>query len=233
MSSTHKQAFLRYGYLQLRGFYPRSRLAGLRQKVLEEVKRSSARPGISKSLPDLPVFQQISRLSSLVKVRDVHETLVTPELMDLVAEVGGQSPSVVQDTQLLLSPPRQGTWTLKDLNWHVDLAVDPRHRDRVPGVQAFFLIDDVDRQGGGTLALAGSHRLGAAGSNAAARLRQVLRAQADLERELQELGVSIVEMCGRAGDVFLMDMRVLHTPSINSSKRLRMMATCRFLFGRV
>ena len=51
----------------------------------------------------------------------------------------------------------------------------------------------------------------------------------DLKRDLQGLNVEIIEMSGRAGDVFLMDMRVLHTPSVNSSKNWRMMATCRFL----
>ena len=35
-------------------------------------------------------------------------------------------------------------------------------------------------------------------------------------------------MSGRAGDVFLMDMRVLHTPSVNLSSHIRMMATTRF-----
>lgn len=43
-------------------------------------------------------------------------------------------------------------------------------------------------------------------------------------------GIDIIEMSGRAGDVFLMDLRVLHTPSVNSTKNVRMMATTRFFF---
>jgi hypothetical protein len=39
-------------------------------------------------------------------------------------------------------------------------------------------------------------------------------------------------MSGRAGDVFLMDMRALHTPSVNSTTHMRMMATCRFFFDK-
>jgi ectoine hydroxylase-related dioxygenase (phytanoyl-CoA dioxygenase family) len=50
-----------------------------------------------------------------------------------------------------------------------------------------------------------------------------------VERNLHELGIAIVEMPGRAGDVYLMDMRLLHTPSINATKNVRMMATTRFL----
>lgn len=217
------------GYLQLRGFHPKPRVAGLRQTILAEVQRLSANAAAWKSLHKLPVFQQIGKLSAAVQVRGLQEVLVTPGLMELVAEVGGQPPSRIQETQLLLSPPHQGTWTLEDLNWHVDVAASDR--DRVPGVQAFFLIDDVAPRGGATLALGASHRAGDARSSLS-RLREVLRSHTNLERELHELGVQIVEMSGRAGDVFLMDMRVLHTPSINSTKHLRMMATCRFFFDK-
>lgn len=48
---------------------------------------------------------------------------------------------------------------------------------------------------------------------------------------LQALGVDVVEMSGRAGDVYLMDMRLLHTPSINATRQMRLMATTRCLFG--
>jgi len=34
-------------------------------------------------------------------------------------------------------------------------------------------------------------------------------------------------MSGNAGDVFLIDMRLLHTPSINSTKNMRVMAASR------
>ncbi len=57
----------------------------------------------------------------------------------------------------------------------------------------------------------------------------MLRDTTDLEQKANGLGVSIMEMSGRAGDVFLMDMRLLHTPSVNSTKRMRMMATSRCL----
>lgn len=110
------------------------------------------------------------------------------------------------------------------MNWHVDIATDPQ--DPLPGIQA-FLIDDVALSGGATLALAGSHRVNMPGWAAASHLREVLRTPGDLERNLHQLGISIVEMSGRAGDVFLMDLRLLHAPSVNSTKNVRMMATTR------
>lgn len=119
-------------------------------------------------------------------------------------------------------PPAQGAWTLEGLNWHVDIAEN--QRARIKGIQAFFLIDDVVPHGGATLALAGSHRIGVQRTPAAAQLRGLLRNPLDLERRLHELGITIVEMSGRAGDVFMMDMRLLHTPSVNATKNMRMMA---------
>ena len=176
------------------------------------------------------MFQQIARLSSLVKVRNVHEALLTPELLEIIGQVAGQPPSSIQETQLLLSPPNQGTWTLAGMNWHVDVRADGQ--DRVPGVQAFFLIDDVVPHGGATLALAGSHKLKQAGSISLSGLREVLKSHVDLKDKLRDIGLTVLEMSGQAGDVYLMDMRTLHTPSINDSKNVRMMATCRCLLER-
>lgn len=213
------------GYVRLDGFHPKKRMTAIRQNVLEELKRLSRGRSVSSSLQGLPVFQQIGRLSALVKISGLHEALVTPGLIDYVTRLVGRAPSAIQNAQLLLSPPRQGTWTLKGLNWHVDLAAQPQ--DRLAGIQAFFLIDDVAPCGGATLALAGSHRIDGRRPSSGAALRDLLREPVNLERNLQELGIALVEMSGRAGDVFLMDMRVLHTPSINSTANVRMMATCR------
>lgn len=225
MNSAHRDYFAQNGLLKLSAFHPRARLAGIKASVLSELKRSSEQAGTSKSLRTLPIFQQIARLSSLVKVRGAHETLLTPELLEIIGQVAGQSPSSIEETKFLLSPPNQGTWTIAGMNWHVDFHADGP--DRVPGVQAFFLIDDVVPHGGATLALAGSNKLKHSGSGSLSGLREVLKSPVDLMDRLRDFGVTLLEMSGRAGDVYLMDMRTLHAPSINDSKNVRMMATCR------
>jgi hypothetical protein len=230
MKSAEQEFFTRNGYLHRSGFHPRNRLIGLRRRLLQEIKVASERAGTSKSLRKLPIFQQIGRLSSLIDARDAHETLVTPDLIELVGYLAGQRSPMAQETQLLLSPPRQGMWTLAGLNWHVD--VHAEKLDRVPGVQTFFLIDDVAPHGGATLALAGSHRLGPSGASSLQTLREILRLNAGNEAAIQAMGVQVVEMSGHAGDVFLMDMRVLHSPSINDSEHVRVMATCRCRFDK-
>lgn len=219
------------GYLRLEVFHSKRQTVDIRQKLLEEFKRlSSQRVGLGSpsSLQELPVFQQIGKLSALIKVPGLHEALSTPELIACITRLAGRPPSAIQDTQLLLSPPNQGTSTLENLNWHVDIAANPK--GPLPGIQAFFLIDDVAPGGGATLALAGSHRVDTQGMPTSSQLREVLKTPGDLRGNLHRLGIEIIEMSGRAGDVFLMDLRVLHTPSVNSTKNVRMMATTRFFF---
>ncbi|QWF17737.1 phytanoyl-CoA dioxygenase family protein [Lysobacter capsici] len=229
MKSDQAEFFAAQGYLRLDAFHPKSRMAAIRRNVLDEMKRLSARTDVTKSLRQLPFFQQIGKLSALVNVPGLHDALATPELIEFISRLGGQALTPSQGTQLLLSPPNQGDWTLKGLNWHVDVTSDPLCR--LAGIQAFFLIDDVAPRGGATLALAGSHRVDTSGLGSVSALRRLLKTSDNLERNLRGSGVSIVEMSGRAGDICLMDMRLLHTPSINASKQLRMMATCRCFVG--
>lgn len=214
------------GYLRLRGVHSAARLRAIKQNILQELSRLKIWNGgknAGSSLKDLPPFQQTTKLSSMVKIAGLDESLNTPEIRSAINDLAGQVPQAGQGSQLLLSLPHQGRWSLANLNWHVDVAAKPGHE--IPGVQAFYLIDDVVPHGGATLALARSHRLA---GEAAGRLRGSLKMPVDLEAVLSASNTEIIEMSGRAGDVFLMDMRVLHTPSINAAKGIRMMATTRF-----
>lgn len=219
--------FAEKGILKLPAFHPRARMAAIRAGVLDRLKGSSGGDATSKSFRKLPIFQQITRMSSRVAVDGAHGALLTPELLGIVAKVAGRQPTAIQPLQFLLSPPNQGAWTLEGLNWHVDVKAETA--GRAPGVQVFFLIDDVAPRGGATLALAGSHKLGQDGAGPHSRLREALRSRANFEQTLRDLGLEVLEMSGRAGDVYLMDMRTLHTPAVNASSRFRMMATCRCL----
>lgn len=232
MQATQVDLFKEQGYLRLEGFHARKQLVPIQQQLLAELKRLNiwaSGKSLSSTWQALPPFPQIARLSTLIKMPGLHETLMTPALLSILSSLAGRTLGKAQDMQLLLSLPRQGTWTLQRLNWHVDVTADPP--DQLPGIQAFVLIDDLAPKGGATLAVAGSHHHHARGSASAQVLRDLLaRAPADLETRLADKGMHLLEMCGKAGDVVLMDMRLLHTPSINATKHLRMMATSRFLF---
>ncbi|MCA9516168.1 MAG: phytanoyl-CoA dioxygenase family protein [Myxococcales bacterium] len=225
MSPQEIEQFHRDGVLRLPGFHARARLAQSAARLRDEAQRRLATASFARALRKLPVFQQITRLSGALTAGELDRVLLTPELTARVGELAGRAPLGGQGAQVLASPPRQGAWTLDGLGWHVDLAADPQQQ-RVPGIQAFFLVDDVAPRGGATLALAGSHRATPGDLRAALRARD-----AGLEARLAALGVRVVEMCGRAGDTYLMDMRVLHAPAVNATPNLRLMATCRCLFA--
>nr|PZN69585.1 MAG: hypothetical protein DIU62_02200 [Pseudomonadota bacterium] len=91
--------------------------------------------------------------------------------------------------------------------------------DHVPGVQAFFLVDDVAPHGGATLALAGSHKLRQGGQRSLSHLREALKSDVSLEDTLRAFDLKVLEMSGQAGDVYLMDMRML--PRRPSTTRTR------------
>lgn len=201
-------------------------MAGIKERVLSELSRLKVwnkGRSVGGSLNALPPFQQIAKLSSMVKL-DLEDLLNTPEIRQAIRGLTDRTPQSEQGPQLLLSLPHQGRWSLNGLNWHVDIAAQPA--DDIPGVQAFHLIDDVAPHGGATLALARSHRMT---REVARALRASLKPPADAPAALRAFDTEVIEMSGRAGDVFLMDMRVMHTPSINASKHIRMMATTRFL----
>ena len=221
MDTAQRTYFSEHGHLHLKGALPKTQVKPIAKYVLDELERLKVR---SSGLKDLPAFQQIGKLSTLVKRDDLEARLITPELRAMITTLGGahlrSGPG-----QFLVSLPQQGEWSLRGLNWHVDISSpDP---SRPAGVQAFILLDDVVPQGGGTLVLAGSHKR-ATSKDLGQRIRMILRGGSDPRKPLADLGLSIVELSGKAGDVHLMDMRLLHTPALNASKQLRLMATIRY-----
>lgn len=232
------KTFFDNGVLPLRGFLPRKLVAAAQGSISSELTRLKIKVNgkISASrIQDLPVFQQTGRLGQMIKGGDEIDRLFPEELLVAMNSLAGSPLKAAgPHPQVLLSLPHKEAWSLSHLNWHLDLT--PPTTDQVPGVQAFVLIDDVQPQGGATLALAGSHRLHHVQRehNAHAILRQDSDFFSAPEKFVEPqvvhgARVQIVEMSGRAGDVYLMDLRVLHSPSINARKAIRMMATNRFL----
>ncbi|UQA57878.1 phytanoyl-CoA dioxygenase family protein [Polyangium aurulentum] len=227
------------GVLPLRGFLPRKLVAAAQSAISSELTRLKIKANgklTASKIQALPVFQQTIRLGQMIKVGDEIDRLFPEELLVAMNSLAGAPLERSPHPQILLSLPHKEAWSLDHLNWHLDLT--PPKADQIPGVQAFVLIDDVQPRGGATLALAGSHKLHYVDRehNAHGILRQnsdfVSAPEKFLEpRTVHGARVQIVEMSGRAGDVYLMDLRVLHSPSINTRKDIRMMATNRFLLG--
>jgi len=149
--------------------------------------------------------------------------------------------------QLLFTLPNADVWTLP-AGWHVD---GPRLASgRRPGVQLFACLDTVQPRGGGTMVIAGSHRLLNDGQAVKARELRRLLCRDPWFRELYStasvdpgprlrlldqphlvdgIELELLELCGAPGDAWLMDLGVLHSITPNATARPRMMATHRFI----
>lgn len=148
------------------------------------------------------------------------------------------------DMQVLFTLPNADAWFTPATIWHVDA---PRLTTAgCPGVQVFTFLEPTEPGGGGTLTVAGSHRLlNDRGFMASRNVKQALRAEAcfkalfdrndaDRGRLLGPIGlagdveIEVVEMAGKPGDVWLMDMRILHTLAPNAGSTPRIMLTKRY-----
>ena len=221
--------FREQGYLHLRGALRKEVVQPVKVQVLNELKRlkiwSTGRV-LSNRMKGVPAFQQITKLGQLIKYPGLKDRLISQDLSSTMSRLAGASLIPEQDAQLLISLPKQGDWTLDSLNWHRDISQS--ELAQIPGVQAFVLIDDLSPRGGATLALAGSHRLKGRPQGKQS-INRIVSNRSGPSMTVGDVDLSILEMAGQAGDVYLMDMRLIHTPSINSARNVRMMATIRYL----
>jgi hypothetical protein len=148
----------------------------------------------------------------------------------------------------LVTFPQPGAWQPPRSAWHLDFA--PRFVDgALPGVRLLALLGPLRPRGGGTMLLAGSHRLverlaagqsGDAGHSADVRrmLRRAHPALSFLDRgaamppsmdvlsaglDIEGVPVRFVETIGAAGDVVLMHPWLLHAATMNCSPLPRLM----------
>ena len=141
--------------------------------------------------------------------------------------------------QVLFTLPNTETWSLPD-GWHSD---SPRlASNQSAGVQLFTFLEPVDPRGGGTVVIAGSHRLMNEGRHVRPRdLVSRLRKEAFFRDMLSAAPcaslpagtvngepLQVMEVTGSPGDVWLMDLRVLHASAPNAGDRPRVMLTHRF-----
>jgi ectoine hydroxylase-related dioxygenase (phytanoyl-CoA dioxygenase family) len=144
--------------------------------------------------------------------------------------------------------PTAETWSVPHRQWHTDLGFDLPANELV-AVKVWALLSDLEPGGGGTPQVAGSHRVIARHLNKTSErdfttIRdQVLRSHpwlcsltttdSDLdgdrstrlmaEADLDGVPVRVVELTGRAGDVYLTHPWVLHSIAPNASDTPRMM----------
>lgn len=208
LDDQHRARLAADGIVHLKGVASKG-AAAARAAVFAELTRLGYRSGgkwHTRQLDGVLPFQVASKLAQALPPGPLIVNLVPPSLVaELSAIAGGQLRAANPNMQLLVTPPQKQEWIIPTLGWHVDLK--PSRPNEIPGLQVFVLLDDVRAHGGGTMAIKGSH------------VTKGLRPNAE----------NVVEMSGQAGDVYVMDMRVLHAPSINATRQARIMAAARFV----
>lgn len=234
--------FDRRGVLRVAGLFSADRVRRAREHVLLRLARIGLWKNGAWRLggPPRPQWPATGLKSSKVignKHPDVEALLEEPALLSAVGALldGCEFERTMhRRPQVLVTLPNSDTWMVP-AGWHVD---HPRLASgRRAGVQLFTFLDTVEPRGGGTLAIAGSHRLLNEGRFIRVKELRNLLSREFFFREVHlgqtgvvnDVALEVVEMTGMPGDAYLMDLGVLHTAAPNAADHPRIMATHRFV----
>jgi hypothetical protein len=249
LTRQQREIFAGRGVLNLRGLLSPERVRRAREEVLRRLEKHGLwKDGAWHFGATKPKWPDRGLKASKVignKSAEVEALLDEPALcaaIDVLLEGRPFDRAVYKRPQVLFTLPSAGAWTFPT-EWHSDC---PRLASgRFAGVQLFTFLDIVEPRGGGTLVIAGSHRLDNGRTTRPSELQRVFGREAffrDLffaERAgenaalpsgvVGDIPLEVVELIGAPGDVWLLDLRILHCGAPNASDRPRMMATYRYV----
>ena len=247
LSARQRDELERQGLLRLVGAFGEDGAAHMRERVWTALADEH---GIRRDLPDTWTIEQPTGFQSLTRA-GAFDALASPVLVGALDELLGQDGwerPACWGTPIVRFPTPGRTWTVPSAQWHIDFPVRGEARPLF-AVRVLALLDHVEPGAGGTLVLAGSHRLAerllAAGATRDGRSRDVCRALARMSPWLRDLfsgdgdervrhfmdegtvvddvALRVVELRGAPGDVVLMHPWQLHAPAPNCGTSLRLM----------
>ena len=253
LSDAQRAEFRRRGLLRLPGFLPDDVTTPVREGVRALLEQSDVvEDGVwsADRARGMDYFANqkhvLRRLKEFGKGNPAVAALCTAELQDIAEQLLDRRPltTLVVRPQLLFTPPNAEQWELPHKMWHMDV---PRLDELgCSGVQVFTFIEAVGPDAGGTVVAAGSHHyINDRGKVRSKQVKKALQSHpwfkrlmhpdgGDRRRFLEEpvrdgeIELQVVELTGEPGDVWLMDLRVLHSLTPNTSDRPRLMATQRY-----
>ena len=241
------------GLVKIKALIPPQVVEPIRELVMERLRRREfwgsegwiAPTGADRQKRLNTTIKEISRNTKSLR------SILTDRVLDYARELvsGDEIELSSPIAQFLFTAPRSyvmnhdgqwdGKWEVPRSIWHLDMprsaAIGP------PGPEMFTFLDKVKPMGGGTLVLAGSHRLlndvdYLSSKNVKKRLKRHTyfreltgKGIDNRSRFLEEIGdidgvpVKVVELTGDPGDVYFVDLRILHSLGANTSDQPRMM----------
>ena len=253
LTPNEKWAFAEWGLISVKALIPPDVVEPIRELVIERLRRREFW-GDEGWIPPIKDDGQ-KRLHTTIKEISRNTKSLRSILTDRVIEyarelVSGDEIELTSPiAQFLFTAPQSyvmnhdgqwdGKWDVPRSIWHLDMprsaAIGP------PGPEMFTFLNKVEPKGGGTLVLAGSHRLlndveYLSSKNVKKRLKRHTyfreltgKGDGDRSRFLKEIGtidgvsVKVVELTGDPGDVYFVDLRILHSLGANVSNQPRMM----------
>ncbi len=156
--------------------------------------------------------------------------------------------SISKSAGILFTLPNADEWEVPSEAWHVDIPRLPYEGSL--GIQVFSFIESVEPHSGATLAIKGSHKLFRKDKLSSKKLRNKLVKfpyfKKLMSKEFKDrswftvnkgkiLGrdVELIELFGNIGDIYLMDVRLLHSVAPNPNRNPRIMVAQRYLSEKV
>lgn len=238
------------GVVCVRGLDAADVYADLQAHVIATLREAGCWEGDGFRGPIRDARALVRRLKAHLQKSGALSAALTSNVEAALADLSDGDPFVaLSGTSLLLfSAPTNDAWSVPHGTWHLDL---PRMPDvDYLGAQVFGFLMPVEAHAGGTLVLEGSHRL--CNDEGFLRSREVkerfarapeMRALFDARHEdraalvdatFEVAGVElrIRELTGEPGDVWFMDLRVLHAAAPNAGDVPRLMFTERMIRKR-
>ena len=173
--------------------------------------------------------------------------LFSKEFEEGMVSLSGSELRVIQEFILYMTFPTAkrdlAQWRVPWAGWHNDFTGDGT--GRTPGYLAFVLLNNIETCGGSPVFLAGSHRLSEviAPQHASAIMKQLSKKSTLLERlwdrrpgapgacvgercTVDGVELEVLEMTGKAGDVFVINGLLLHAMTENERPDVRLAAKC-------
>ena len=240
-----RDEFDRRGVLRLPGFYTLDAIEAMADRVWEDL---AGRFGIRRDQPESWANAAPGKFQALKK-SGAFNRLRSPEVRDLADALLGAG--AWEDPKhwggLMVTFPTSAPSAARP-PWHLDIG-GVEHLSPLPILRVFTFVEAAPPDGGGTLYVAGSHRLAMdieraqGGPVRSAQVRERLRAEhpwfgrlltapygdlrglMNVEAHLGGHSVSLEQMTGDPGDLIIMHPAILHGTAHNALDRPRMMLT--------
>ena len=242
LTASELETFERDGIVKVPAAFSADDAARMRDVLWSEL---AARHGMQRDDPSTWTNLRPTGLKTTKTDRSA-DAILGPRLRSALDELLGEWTEPPHQGQVLVTMPTGEPWSVPHRMWHTDLGFD-LPTDELVAVKIWALLGDLEPGGGGTPQVAGSHRviaryLTTTDERDFKTIRdRVLRSDPWFrnltsagERSVEPgdvdgLPVRVVELTGRAGDVYLTHPWILHSIAPNASDSPRMMRS-RFIW---